>query len=223
VLAIVPSIALAGDQATQPLVWWQVVTGVLAIPAAILGLVYSFFQIQKTRLETRKIALELQRTEQEFRVTIGPVERRGPHRGALIVGYLLLASGSILGYTLLFSGTTLLPLTPDQTTLIYCLISPVFVAQLTIPLAWSRFRSFVLTSGTIALWAILTPLIATGIFGIALLIFVAFNLPVGSIQLIGLTPQFLMFATALSATLLNVATVQIAMRMIVFESNNSTG
>jgi hypothetical protein len=58
-LLLFPATALATDQAVKPLDWWQVVTGILAVPAAILGLFYSFFQVQKTRLETHKLELHL--------------------------------------------------------------------------------------------------------------------------------------------------------------------
>src|ERR1700726_4554496 len=96
-LLVLPSIAMAGDGASPPAAWWQIATGILAIPAAILGLVYSYFQIQKTRLETRKIALEVRQTEKESGLErIEPVGMAaGKHSGRLIVVYLLLASGFI--------------------------------------------------------------------------------------------------------------------------------
>jgi hypothetical protein len=219
-LLILPSVALAADEAIKPLPsWWQVATGILAIPAAVLGLVYSFFQIQKTRLETHKIALELRRAEKEIGLErLGPsVTATGTRRGRLIVIYLLLASAVIAGYTVIFSGTTLFPISMDESIIIYALIVPVFVAQLTIPLVWRRYRDFVLTGGTILVWAVTAPLVALVIFGVAMLAFVIGNLPSAPIGW-GVTAQFITSAVALSVTILNVATIQIVARMIVVES-----
>jgi hypothetical protein len=39
--------------------WWQVVTGIIAIPAGLLGLLYTYRSSQKTRLESRKLQLEI--------------------------------------------------------------------------------------------------------------------------------------------------------------------
>ena len=46
-------------QPTDPLPWWQIITGILAIPAAIIGLVYTYRLSKKTRLESRKLELEI--------------------------------------------------------------------------------------------------------------------------------------------------------------------
>lgn len=45
---------------SSSLPWWQVVTGILGIPAAVLGLLYAFWQIRKARLEARKLANDIQ-------------------------------------------------------------------------------------------------------------------------------------------------------------------
>lgn len=52
---------------TRPPEWWEIISGVLAIPATLLGLAYSYVLIQKTRsdipknkAETEKIELEIQ-------------------------------------------------------------------------------------------------------------------------------------------------------------------
>ena len=58
-----PSLALAAaEEAKQPK-WWEVATGIIAIPAAIIGLVYSVVLIKKTRVEVRKTELEIQEKE----------------------------------------------------------------------------------------------------------------------------------------------------------------
>lgn len=58
-----PSVALAAaEEAKQPN-WWEVATGIIAIPAAIIGLVYSVVLIKKTRVEARKTELEIQEKE----------------------------------------------------------------------------------------------------------------------------------------------------------------
>jgi hypothetical protein len=62
---ILPLIADATIQ--QAPSWWQVVAGILAIPTAAIGLVYTWFLIKKTRLESAKIAQELAEKEQTIR------------------------------------------------------------------------------------------------------------------------------------------------------------
>ena len=56
--ASVSSFALA-DEARAP-TWYEYIVGVIGIPAALIALVYSYLLIKKTRLETRKIELEIQ-------------------------------------------------------------------------------------------------------------------------------------------------------------------
>jgi hypothetical protein len=56
ILAAVASLAV---QAAQPEVWYKVIAGVIAIPAALLGLVLSYNILRKTTLETRKLEREL--------------------------------------------------------------------------------------------------------------------------------------------------------------------
>jgi hypothetical protein len=51
----------------EALPWWQVVTGILAIPAALIGLVYTYRLSQKTRLEARKLQLEILEKEGKTR------------------------------------------------------------------------------------------------------------------------------------------------------------
>ncbi len=58
-VAAVPGLALAAEEGAKQQQWWDVVGGILAIPAAILGLTYSYILIRKTRLEARKTELEI--------------------------------------------------------------------------------------------------------------------------------------------------------------------
>jgi hypothetical protein len=44
--------------------WWEIVTGILAIPASLIGLAYSYILIRKTRLEAKKTELEILEKEQ---------------------------------------------------------------------------------------------------------------------------------------------------------------
>jgi hypothetical protein len=61
-LLLLPSLVLAAEAAKEPK-WWEVVTGIIAIPAAIIGVVYSILLIKKTRVEVRKMELEIHEKE----------------------------------------------------------------------------------------------------------------------------------------------------------------
>ena len=50
---------LFGAVASPPPQWWQVWQGILAIPAVVVGLVYSWLLIQKCRLEISKLKTEI--------------------------------------------------------------------------------------------------------------------------------------------------------------------
>jgi hypothetical protein len=52
--------------ATRPPEWWEIISGVLAIPATLLGLAYSYVLIQKTRYEIPKVQAETQKLELEI-------------------------------------------------------------------------------------------------------------------------------------------------------------
>jgi hypothetical protein len=39
--------------------WWEVASGIVAIPVALMGLAYSYILIKKTNLESKKIQLEI--------------------------------------------------------------------------------------------------------------------------------------------------------------------
>ena len=46
--------------------WWQLTTGILAIPVAIVGLAYSYVLIKKTRLEAKKTELEIKEKQAQL-------------------------------------------------------------------------------------------------------------------------------------------------------------
>ena len=54
---LVPVTGFAAESKTTQ--WYEIATGVLAIPAAIIGLAYSFILIKKTRFEAKKTELEI--------------------------------------------------------------------------------------------------------------------------------------------------------------------
>jgi hypothetical protein len=58
------AVSVLTSESTQPH-WWQVTTGILAIPAAIIGLVYSYILVKKTRLETVKMELEIREKQSQ--------------------------------------------------------------------------------------------------------------------------------------------------------------
>jgi len=60
--AAIPAVTAAEEVAKRPQ-WWEIATGVLAIPAAMLGLVYSVVLIRKTRIEVKKTQLEIEEKE----------------------------------------------------------------------------------------------------------------------------------------------------------------
>jgi hypothetical protein len=68
VLLCVPSVAHAQvgniDEA-----WYKVITGIISIPAAILGLIVALNVIKKTTLESRKLELEIRQKQTEFSET----------------------------------------------------------------------------------------------------------------------------------------------------------
>ena len=69
-IPLLPNIALAAEESVKQLHWWQYVTGIIAIPAGIMGLFYSFVLIRKTRLEARKTELEIHEKEKELRTIV---------------------------------------------------------------------------------------------------------------------------------------------------------
>lgn len=61
-LVWLPPFAHAADVAKETR-WWEVTTGIIAIPAAIVGLIYSVVLIKKTRVEVKKTELEIREKE----------------------------------------------------------------------------------------------------------------------------------------------------------------
>jgi H+/gluconate symporter-like permease len=59
-----PTVQSNAGQAVQ---WWQVVSGIIAIPVALLGLIYTYYLIKKTNLESKKIQLEIAEKQNQFR------------------------------------------------------------------------------------------------------------------------------------------------------------
>jgi hypothetical protein len=56
---------IAEAASASPLQWWQIATGVLGIPTAVVALVYGIIQIQKTRAEIRKTHVDIDKTRLE--------------------------------------------------------------------------------------------------------------------------------------------------------------
>lgn len=64
VLLQVPLPEAATD--TESLPWYEIITGIIAIPAALIALPYAYLLIGKTRLESEKTELEKQKTKLEI-------------------------------------------------------------------------------------------------------------------------------------------------------------
>ena len=69
-MAIMAELLFAGAAKAQQITtfpggeeWYNVIMGIIAIPAAILGVVISWNMVRKTRLETRKIELDIDEKE----------------------------------------------------------------------------------------------------------------------------------------------------------------
>jgi hypothetical protein len=58
IIIMLSTAAFAADE-PNPTPWWQIVSGILAIPTAIGTLIFGLATLRKTRLESRKIELEL--------------------------------------------------------------------------------------------------------------------------------------------------------------------
>lgn len=63
VALIPPSLGLAAEAAPKEPEWYELVAGILAIPATLIGLAYSYVLIKKTSIESRKLSLEVQEKE----------------------------------------------------------------------------------------------------------------------------------------------------------------
>jgi hypothetical protein len=60
----VTAFAQGGGGAPEP--WYKIATGVIAIPAALIGLIFSYRLLRKTNLEARKLELEIQEKQERF-------------------------------------------------------------------------------------------------------------------------------------------------------------
>jgi hypothetical protein len=57
--------AQTGSAASQE-PWYKIATGIIAIPAALVGLMFSYRLLRKTNLEARKLELEISEKQQKF-------------------------------------------------------------------------------------------------------------------------------------------------------------
>lgn len=51
---------------SSPPQWWEIIVGILSIPATIFGLIYSYYLVQRATLEKQKITLENRKLELEI-------------------------------------------------------------------------------------------------------------------------------------------------------------
>jgi hypothetical protein len=56
----------APPEQPKPVHWWEILPGVLAVPVALIGLVYTWMLIVKTRAEQVKLRLEIQEKERQL-------------------------------------------------------------------------------------------------------------------------------------------------------------
>jgi len=68
ILISTPESLLAAVETPKQPQWWEVVGGILAIPAALVGIAYSYILIRKTRLEARKTELEILEKEKQLQL-----------------------------------------------------------------------------------------------------------------------------------------------------------
>lgn len=73
--------------ASPPVPWWQVATGIIGVPAAILGLVLTWILVQKTRLEAQKTKLEIR--EKERALSLETPQEEGTASTRRLAGPLL--------------------------------------------------------------------------------------------------------------------------------------
>jgi hypothetical protein len=65
-LLCAPTTAFAQSANVSQEPWYKIATGIIAIPAALLGLVFSYRLLRKTNLEARKLELEIQEKQDKF-------------------------------------------------------------------------------------------------------------------------------------------------------------
>lgn len=66
-LGLISTSALAADEAKSPPKWYEIASGVIAVPAAMLGLIYTWVVIQKARVEIQKTRIEIEKNRFEVR------------------------------------------------------------------------------------------------------------------------------------------------------------
>jgi hypothetical protein len=100
IVGLVTSGAYAAQQAanTDGDEWYKIATGIIAIPAALLGVLISWNMVRKTRLETRKLQLEIDdreralaessKDESKVRLVLTPLKNQ--RAVLIIIRYVLL-------------------------------------------------------------------------------------------------------------------------------------
>jgi hypothetical protein len=191
------------DDLAKPLVWWQVVTGILAIPAALLGLFYSYFLIRKTRLEARKLELDIREKERDLQLDrLRPKEVSLQGRNERLVGLsLMLAITVITTYIALFAETILLPITRSTRFAALGISVPTVAAQLMSLLLLRRPSERRPAPRRTPTWILAVPVVSVGCFAV-----VAIGMVTGDF-ISSPTPQTLLMSVSVSATLINVACV----------------
>jgi hypothetical protein len=70
-MEVLPNLIAVQATAAIPKQWWDAAGGILTIPVTIVGLAYSYALIKKTRLESRKIEIELREKEEQLQELTG--------------------------------------------------------------------------------------------------------------------------------------------------------
>ena len=96
--------------ANKPAHWWQIITGILAIPTAIIGLKYSYHLTEKTRLEITKTELEI---EEKRRLLGQPAINTSPVAGETNGATSKITDFLILRFLILYLFTRLWGLAED--------------------------------------------------------------------------------------------------------------
>jgi hypothetical protein len=166
-------------------------------------MIFSLVQIQKTRLESRALALNLRKEEQALGIErpFTPLTTTPARRAEFVIFYSLFPTGVMGFYTLIFRGTSLLPISDETASVVLTVILPTLVAQLTMASLWLRDRRSPSSVGIMPLWVISAPSLATALFGAAVWAF--------ALQHTGLSPRLLIDVVALSAALVGSATIRI--------------
>ena len=166
--------------------------------AGVLGLLFSFFQIQKTRLEVRKLTLELREKETSALVQLS-LRSASIRQGWYVVLFLFLAT-AVSGCTIIYFYLSA-ALTISQTKTLLLFLLPVFIPQLYFSLLLLHRRNILVSSGITVILGIAVPLITTAALVVTMFSYIAgwFFITFESLEL----------AVALCATALSLATAQI--------------